>query len=895
MTSTAIPLKPLDLIEVQAWLDALPGSNHNRFEENNWQFEDQRGRLIGIDFDDLLNMDEKYPSWPLVHKVDWVSLTKRMWIMLASKATPDSYSLRLQGVKLFWAAMAHHQFTRLTRDDIGVVLEFLLRHRWRAGEASKDPAIKSYSNFAEVVKFQHWKRAFVELGLDWVDRDLTESFVRKQLQQTIPALTGNEVSYRDWIEGGSFNRLTLDYGRFYVEHCLSFFEQYYPLAFALVSTVRSAAGLAASLGYNLRDVSQVLALNLQGSSADDLKRRWPDWSFSILSRVHEHGIQHFKASYKQARFEASLLKSETLEGFVVACGLETSPENVDRMRVILWDWVRRKNKKETRSQLRECSTRVPWAVFEEQLSIVKEFCDSQPLPVLSVDYYQSIGLTRDPNSGRDASYHRQLINRVAKAGLTNVVALTGWRKSEYGFPISSIKRRENNDRLDQYAFPWRYQIDWYVYKTSGRVRELREVTFSTVLIAERLQSLNGANDEVPCLYGFSKFNHKIFDSGERVSFAVRTLWSHFVHHYPGFKQLDDWSAWSALTNSQKAGAALTAVEQHELTRLLAQRTDEGWASLSIDVNLKEAWRRAREEWPRVELLFLRRNTREKKDWLIRYRARTLRADWTAELDAHLPEDIKDWIHSLSETELRNSSVSKRVTNCLMESALYPSPHAFRHMWAEAVYRRFDGDAGWMIRSQFKHISKSMWLDYIRDKDNRLGHERAKAQVVSSLVHNYLRHRGKGYAGELHVWLRRLFNRTRVLSPREQEQLAEHLASVEIENIKANPWGYCLLKRRTRDKAKCAEMGEPMRHNASPDVCLGCVHNLMQSESVEWALLHAAAHVDALKNPVVPQIFKASSYELVKNVARHIRTLDPGHEALPELRETMSDYQSSRNV
>ena len=257
------------------------------------------------------------------------------------------------------------------------------------------------------------------------------------------------------------------------------------------------------------------------------------------------------------------------------------------------------------------------------------------------------------------------------------------------------------------------------------------------------------------------------------------------------------------------------------------------------------------------------------------------------------QGTKEWINSLSKDALKSNRVPRTVMNNLIEGTLYPSPHAFRHMWAESVYRRFDGDAGWMIRSQFKHISRAMWLAYIRDKDNRFGHERAKAQVISSLVHNYLRHQGEGYAGQLNTWLRRLFKKTAVLSPVEQVKLADHLATVEIENIKSNPWGYCLLKRRTRSKAKCAEMGEPMRHNASPDLCLGCIHNLMQTENVEWALFHAASHVDALKNPVVPAIFKASSYDLVKNVTRHVRSLNPEHDALAELEEVLDDYRALR--
>ena len=186
----------------------------------------------------------------------------------------------------------------------------------------------------------------------------------------------------------------------------------------------------------------------------------------------------------------------------------------------------------------------------------------------------------------------------------------------------------------------------------------------------------------------------------------------------------------------------------------------------------------------------------------------------------------------------------------------------------------------MIRSQFKHISRTMWLAYIRDKDNRAGHQRVKIRVISSLVHNYIKHHGEGYAGQMNKLLRRLLRQTRVQSPEQQTELAEQLANIEVENIKANPWGYCLLMRRTRYRARCAEEGEPMRHNASPELCLGCVHNLFQ----------IASHVEVLNNPVVPDIFKQPSFELVRNVTRHVRTLNARHEALPELESVLTSYK-----
>ena len=290
---------------------------------------------------------------------------------------------------------------------------------------------------------------------------------------------------------------------------------------------------------------------------------------------------------------------------------------------------------------------------------------------------------------------------------------------------------------------------------------------------------------------------------------------------------------------------------------------------------------------------MKTNNKAKKNWLVHYCDGTLRPDWQYLLNNKLSDHIKEWLHSLSRAELTTSLVVSSVTKDLLSDMLYPTSHAFRHMWAEAIYRRFDGDAGWMIRSQFQHIAPNMWLDYIRDKDNRDNHQIVKEQVVNSMVLNYINRKGKGYAGQLHTWLRRILNRTKLATPAEQKQIANQLSYGEIENIKANPWGYCWLKRRTRSKAKCAEMGVPMRHNASPELCLGCPHNLMQTENVEWSIFHIAPHIEALNNELTPGIFKSSSYGLVKNVTKHVRTLNPLHEALPELESALDGYKTSR--
>ncbi|MFP3339092.1 hypothetical protein R0J91_14025, partial [Micrococcus sp. SIMBA_131] len=106
---------------------------------------------------------------------------------------------------------------------------------------------------------------------------------------------------------------------------------------------------------------------------------------------------------------------------------------------------------------------------------------------------------------------------------------------EFGFPFTAIQQTHNKDKLDEYAFPHRYQIDWYVRKTNGQVRELREVTFSTITIIERLKRLNCTVENQPCLYSTKSSKRNQFDSSIAVNIAVTALWPHFVFKYPGFE------------------------------------------------------------------------------------------------------------------------------------------------------------------------------------------------------------------------------------------------------------------------------------------------------------------------------------------------------------------------
>jgi hypothetical protein len=204
------------------------------------------------------------------------------------------------------------------------------------------------------------------------------------------------------------------------------------------------------------------------------------------------------------------------------------------------------------------------------------------------------------------------------------------------------------------------------------------------------------------------------------------------------------------------------------------------------------------------------------------------------------------------------------------------------MWAESVYRRFDGDIGWMIRSNFKHISQNMWLSYIRNKDNRRQYDRVKRQVVSSLLSNYVRKNGIGYAGATDKLLRRLFLHTQTATIDKLDETVKRFCMSEVDDIKSSPWGYCILRKRSQIQAKCAEQGVPQRQNASTSLCLGCTNNLSQVGNIEGILLGISNDIKVIQNPKVPKAFSRISLQTVKNAYRQLKQLNVDNDSRNEI-------------
>jgi hypothetical protein len=607
-----------------------------------------------------------------------------------------------------------------------------------------------------------------------------------------------------------------------------------------------------------------------------------------LGQIFRACIEHFETTYRKEKFKTIIMSDASLRSVLESLKIECSQHNIDRIKALAWNWLKNGKTDQLQTLCDNFHPTICVHKFDATLRAMEIANSHKSISIPTLERYQSLGLElRSSSHDSWKIYPRQLVKLAGQAGLTSIVALTGWRKTEYGFPLTSISQTPNQDILDQYAFPMRYEIEWYVKKTHGRHLVKREITFDIALYIERLALLIGSEKGRPCLYrNKSKISHYKDESGRAVTDSVGGLWEHFVKHYTGFKKMSELVAWREISKTDKH---LTQDEIAEKSRLLLIRSENEWDKLDFDVNLYECWQRAREEFDIVNFVGLRLNKSHKVKWLSKYREGTLKAEWRELVDQRVSPEIRARIMSLTNAEALDKVTAREINYLIAGDCLYPTPHALRHMFAEAIYRRFDGDVGWMIRSCFKHITRMMWQAYIKDKFNRASADVAKLQLMNSIVLNYIRKKGVGYAGPIQKWLRRLLRHSSIMTAEEQFEFANRITTVEIVDIKASPWGYCMLKKRSKRRAHCATLGEPQRQNASPNLCLSCTHNLVQSGNVDWLLLHIQAHVSTLGNQLIPDLFKRSSYDLVKNAVKQILNIAPTHEAVQELQLALDNY------
>ena len=420
---------------------------------------------------------------------------------------------------------------------------------------------------------------------------------------------------------------------------------------------------------------------------------------------------------------------------------------------------------------------------------------------------------------------KRFIGLVASAATVCFLALSGWRSSEVEFAFEDIVDEPNLDPLSQKMTPTRYFVEAHVSKSTGSKIHRREITHAQYQYIELIRALRMPKDMDSCLT------------------SSRFRW----HPKPIRKQL--YVPWQDFV----ANGQMPVSVRDRLTReapLLGVLKDVH--RIATDVSVGRYCRKPSEEQELVESL----------------------------VDPELKELLRRGDQSVA------SKVKYQLSHYIrQEDLLQPNPHSFRHIWVEAVLRRFDGDFGWFVRSHFIHISAAQWFSYMRDKGARAIYDVVSTRVVSGLLYRVLQKKGEGFSGAVVKTVQRLFRNTTIADPDVEESLGR-FSKEEVKSINATPWGYCVIRRSSASRARCAENKVPRPQNASDRLCLSCPNFLTTSHNSSELLLIANTHSEIVTNDRTPEAFRRVSASVVDSASGHLANL--GIELPEKVRKAIQD-------
>lgn len=893
-----------DYPELPQLLSEIPGKN--TFLLDRWQFINGTVADFGV-LRSLISVDRE---WIDSFDFDPVEAVKAIFVLsLRESHSASSIKNRYDVLSKTLIYLQRHGLTAITHDLLPDYLEYLLMHgQVLGGGPSPRLTPVSCGTLSDGFKIDDIVYAITELNIEFMfDKTLRSKKVKKEIANAIQIISGGDLTYGDWVAGKSFNNLTLDYGQFYVEHCSNFFNQNWALACGIQKTKSETYLIIDEIGARAKKknlyggaITQILSgfdisetepykTNVGGflkPLIDVTNRRVSEnigvyKAFFTINSPHIAGrLGEQVANYPVDIEEHRVCLQEFLQAFVA---VKLEPEHFTNALEVY----------SLRLKLAENMLGADFDIEELKLQTAKEWRQKKEAcradPPSQYEYARlGIKLSDFSNANRDRETHR-LTRSCQDAGITLLVALTGWRESEFGFSPEDISISRNPDILDNDKNPMTYKVFWYVKKTNRFTKVYRDLTRSCAdLVCQLFVLSDDAENQGVKIYSSNNQSDDQSKSNARIVNAVPGMWNHFVWNYEPFLNIDQLQE---LRTLQKK-SILASDEAKRLQELDNCWSVENWERLESDPLLMNAYTRARSEVDRLHLVKDLRSTYRPRNIVWALKARNL-PDWVMNiLDKHVSDETRAYVCDLGSEFEVTKHLSDCVTNEILADCLYPTPHAFRHMWAESVYRRFDGDVGWMIRSNFKHISQSMWLAYIRNKDNQTFNQQVKRKVVSSLLTNYLNNSGNGYAGAMEKLVRRLFLKTSVHVLEDIDDAIADFANIEIEDIKSNPWGFCMLKRRNKHLAKCAVNGEPQRQNAAPRLCLGCSNFFAQSGNVPGIILGISNDLNGLVNVSVPETFKKESRETVEKALAHLKKLDADPEILDEIESILRQSKTS---
>ncbi|MDU0114011.1 hypothetical protein RT723_13575 [Psychrosphaera aquimarina] len=718
-----------------------------------------------------------------------------------------------------------------------------------------------------------------------VDVKLTSKMYQSALNNVCKSLMG--ITLSEYKKGSSLNFLTLEIGQYYMDYLRGCYEDNY---FYTLICKRSISKVYKNIGVNEGENKSAGSVNLWRLVILDTIRG----TYQFNKKSNTTGLNSDELHYAtklvlfseyQNNFEKVMaVREKNILMVVRELGLESRFDAVEVIRLLMLQkylpfnaskepediWI---DYLSSLSRSTVDSHKLNKVTVENIYELMRKFIDKQRLD--EVAFFNSLqlwflDLVRDSRVRGIVDFTFTL-ERVADAMTCLIVGWLGYRKSEYGFPLSAIHAEPNLDILDNSHIPFRFKLKWVVPKTNGSSKLDREITSQCYQVASELNVLFQPPNGGPCLYkssGLIKKQPTSNQSGVYLEMRVKSNWFIFVQRYKPFNDVLELDRLSMKKNSE-----LSLSEKQRFTELSHQYD----LSSARGKHLLESSKALREGIVILNCTYVAgsRALERFKNSLIEYQQTgdISNLEHKKVVENYLSAETKVWLSG------SNSRIDRRAMKSIATELLrcvnYPTPHAFRHIWAEAVLMRYQGDVGAAIRHQFCHMDDSFFMAYLRDKEAKSLISVARPKVLNTIIDTLLiEHKaiGLNFLGGIARFVGKSVSMTQVVTPSEFRALREQITR-RVISVNSAQYATCIPREGTESRAKCAEFGGINPHNAKLAFCLDCTNALVTEGNLRgiWE--------------VIQPFIKESLHEDVMGfmVQHHLPTIRSAEKRVKEMR------------
>ncbi|CDU01626.1 hypothetical protein [Vibrio coralliirubri] len=714
--------------------------------------------------------------------------------------------------------------------------------------------------------------------------DLTQKNIESTLSNACQPLLG--IGLNEYKGGGSYNFLGLELGQYYIDYMRQVYEQDYFYTLICRKTIEKITSQFAFERSN-KYWSRVFIDTIQGTYSGNKH----DKSTLVRTRtaVH-HAIDAELFSQYNAHLEKTLsFNEEYIHELVQELGLEMRFDAVEIVRILM-----------LKKYYPIATNKTAEQVWQNYLSSLdRTFIDSVTVASLtSKDVYTKMTQLILKKKLDKESFMKSLkdwvfkllggsladnfshllgeMERVTHAMTSLAVSWLGYRKSEFGFPLDAINAEPNMDILDNSHVPFRFKLKWFVPKTNGTTKLDREITSQCYQLSAQLNDLFQATGDMPCLYeslGSSLHNTASNYSTAAIELRVSANWISFVNFYQPFEDV------ATLYRLSKVDMERLSSSEVVNLKLLQGKYD---LSSSRAKHILDACNEVRGDLFRLRCSTIVGGSRSKIQ--NQFKASLVELNETGRIeDKRYAEVVENYLSVETNEWLMSGNINldrkmmADISKELLQGVRYPSPHAFRHIWAEAVLTRYQGDVGAVIRHQFCHLDDSFFMAYLKGKEPQHLMKAARITVLNSIVDTLLidsKSIGQAYLGGFSRYVQKASQLTKAVSSTELLVLREKISG-RVISIQPSHFATCIPREGAESRAKCAEFGDINPHNAKPEFCLNCIHAMIVEGNLKGIWMTIQPFVKEALNTDIMGFMLEQHLPILRSGYKRIKELKSG--------------------